>query len=144
MKALSVKQPWAWAIVNGFKPIENRTRRTNHRGDILIHAGLDHAGDASWRAVRAALSRAGEDPDELPDLEVLATGGIVGRARLVDVITHSSSPWFTGPYGYVFTKPEPLKLIPWPGQLGVFEIPDHVLDRAEIKGPPMAQASLGL
>ncbi len=38
IKALSIKQPWAWAIVNGYKTIENRTWKTKFRGAFLIHA----------------------------------------------------------------------------------------------------------
>jgi hypothetical protein len=38
MKALSVCQPWAWAIVHGIKTIENRSRPTRHRGPLVIHA----------------------------------------------------------------------------------------------------------
>jgi len=38
MRALSLRQPWAWLVVNGYKEIENRSRRTNHRGALLIHA----------------------------------------------------------------------------------------------------------
>jgi ASCH domain len=40
MKALSVRQPWAWLIVQGFKGIENRTWQTSFRGTVLIHAGM--------------------------------------------------------------------------------------------------------
>src|SRR5215472_1457845 len=39
MKALSVRQPWAWLIVNGYKPVENRNWLTKFRGRLLIHAG---------------------------------------------------------------------------------------------------------
>src|SRR5437016_10859136 len=39
MKALSVRQPWAWLIVNGHKDIENRSWQTKFRGKLLIHAG---------------------------------------------------------------------------------------------------------
>jgi len=39
MRALSVKQPWAWLIVNGYKKIENRNWPTSFRGRIYIHAG---------------------------------------------------------------------------------------------------------
>ena len=39
MKALSVRQPWAWAIIHSTKNIENRVWSTIYRGDILIHAG---------------------------------------------------------------------------------------------------------
>lgn len=42
VRAITVKQPWAWAIAHGGKTIENRSRGTKFRGLILIHAG------ASW------------------------------------------------------------------------------------------------
>ncbi|WP_292721956.1 DNA cytosine methyltransferase [Nostoc sp. JL34] len=38
MKALSVRQPWAWAIIHALKNVENRGWPINYRGDILIHA----------------------------------------------------------------------------------------------------------
>jgi hypothetical protein len=38
MKALSIKHPWAWAIVHAGKDIENRTWECRYRGEILIHA----------------------------------------------------------------------------------------------------------
>ena len=38
MKALSVRQPWAWAIIYALKNIENRGWPINYRGDVLIHA----------------------------------------------------------------------------------------------------------
>ncbi|MEH1869303.1 MAG: ASCH domain-containing protein [Nostoc sp.] len=37
MKALSVRQPWAWAIIYALKNIENRGWPIHYRGDILIH-----------------------------------------------------------------------------------------------------------
>lgn len=40
MKALSVRQPWAWLIVNGYKDIENRDWSTQQRGRIWIHTGV--------------------------------------------------------------------------------------------------------
>ena len=40
MRALSIRQPWAWLIVNGHKDIENRSWRTKYRGPFLVHAGL--------------------------------------------------------------------------------------------------------
>lgn len=43
IRALTVRQPWADAIAQPSddpKRIENRTRRTNYRGGLLIHAGL--------------------------------------------------------------------------------------------------------
>lgn len=37
-RALTVCQPWAWAIVAGFKSVENRTWDTKFRGTLAIHA----------------------------------------------------------------------------------------------------------
>lgn len=39
MKALTIKQPWASLIVDGYKCYEFRSWKTNYRGKILIHAG---------------------------------------------------------------------------------------------------------
>lgn len=38
MKAISIKQPWASLIINGYKEYEFRTWKTKYRGKILIHA----------------------------------------------------------------------------------------------------------
>lgn len=38
-QAISIRQPWAWAIINGLRPVELRTWSTNFRGTIAIHAG---------------------------------------------------------------------------------------------------------
>ena len=40
MKVITIKQPYATLIAEGYKEYEFRTWRTTYRGDILIHAGL--------------------------------------------------------------------------------------------------------
>lgn len=40
MKVLTIKEPWASLIINGYKKYEFRSWKTNYRGKILIHAGL--------------------------------------------------------------------------------------------------------
>ena len=39
VRVLTVRQPWAWAIIQGGKDVENRSGPTKHRGPLLIHAG---------------------------------------------------------------------------------------------------------
>lgn len=39
MKVLTVKEPWASLIINGYKKYEFRSWKTSFRGKILIHAG---------------------------------------------------------------------------------------------------------
>ena len=50
MRMLTVRQPWAWAIMHGGKNVENRVRNLagGYRGPVAIHAGLaiDHDYDA--------------------------------------------------------------------------------------------------
>ncbi len=41
MKVITLKQPWATLIKEGYKKYEFRTWKTNYRGDILIHAGKE-------------------------------------------------------------------------------------------------------
>lgn len=38
MKVLSIQEPYATLILNGYKKIETRSWKTSYRGDILIHA----------------------------------------------------------------------------------------------------------
>lgn len=46
MKALTVKNPWAWAIVHAGKNVENRSLRTRHRGLLYIHASKAYDSQA--------------------------------------------------------------------------------------------------
>jgi len=123
--ALSVQQPWAWLIVNGFKPVENRDWSTRIRGRIYIHAGkkFDEAG---YLYVRQ------EYPEiEMPAREVFARGGIVGTATLTGCVEDSASPWFFGPYGFALADAVPTTLIPCRGMLGFFRLTPQLLGTAD-------------
>ena len=76
MKALTVRQPFAWLIVTGEKPIEFRSWRTHHRGPLLIHAGQQFDEDA---LAKLALERA-----------TLVRGAIIGVVDIVEVIRRGS------------------------------------------------------
>ena len=49
MKALTIKEPWASLIINGYKKYEFRSWKTKYRGKILIHAGMSLEKDAAKR-----------------------------------------------------------------------------------------------
>ena len=134
MKALSIRQPWAWASVQGHKPVENRTWPPRHVGPLLIHAGqvFDAEGLESMLAVFPDLR------SQLPGRWDL--GGIVGVATATQCVTNHPSRWFTGPYGLVLRDARPLPFAPWPGQLGVFSVPDSALQGIDIDGASAAQA----
>lgn len=114
MKALSIKQPWAWLIVNGIKDIENRTWKTKFRGKFLVHAskGVD-------------VKRYNELLDKgvkLPPISEFKRGGIVGEAEIVDCVEKSDSPWFLGPIGFVLINGKELPFKEYKGQLNFFEV----------------------
>src|ERR1700690_1312991 len=53
MRALSIKQPWVWAILNAGKDVENRTWTSKHRGWLALHAsGRESSGLAILHRVR--------------------------------------------------------------------------------------------
>ena len=49
MKVITIKQPWATLIAEGYKEYEFRTWNTKYRGDILIHAGKSIDKEAAKR-----------------------------------------------------------------------------------------------
>lgn len=114
---LSVRQPWAWLIVNGHKDIENRSWHTSRRGRILIHAGQRFEQAGYERVVRHM-------GIALPDKADLGRGGIVGVVEIVDVVEQASSQWFEGPYGFVLANPRPLTFVPARGRLSFFRLTD--------------------
>lgn len=113
---LSIRQPWASLIVNGHKDIENRKWQTPYRGELYIHAGAK-----SSHGAKAIIEM--EHGIELPMLKTLPHGGLIGKANLVDIVRHSSSRWFEGPYGWVLRNARRIDFIPMKGQLRLWHLP---------------------
>jgi len=120
--ALSIKQPWAWLIVNGYKDVENRTWYTKYRGELYIHSPKRMDFD-SYSLIEINFPKI-----KLPQMFNLKYGGIVGKVRLIDCIEVHDSKWFTGPYGFVFKDPVIVPFIPYRGELGLFQIKIEELD----------------
>lgn len=118
--ALSIKQPWAWAIIHAGKDIENRNWTTNFRGLVCIHAGKsgdNGISDEMIEMIQVSALRRGVMP---PGAEDLGYGGIVGVAEVVDCVDSHPSPWFFGRYGFVLRNARPVPFIPVRGALGFF------------------------
>ena len=129
MRCISIQQPWAFLIVQGYKDIENRNWNTNQRGQVLIHAGKKKDENFDWSIftelgieLPSPFARSILDGNT-PHLR----GGIVGIATIVDVVTHSRSRWFRGPYGIVLKDARPLPFVPLRGQLYFFEVPEEIV-----------------
>lgn len=118
MKALSVRQPWAWLIVNGHKDIENRCWKTHLRGEIYVHAAKGMTQDEY--AIGNVIAE--EQGVELPPFKELERGGIVGTVEIVDCVDEDPSPWFFGEFGFVLKNAKPLPFRPLKGALGFFNV----------------------
>lgn len=125
MKALTIRQPWPWLILHGGKCIENRTWPTRYRGPLAIHAAASMTR-AEWYAALMFIRERGIKPPievgyEIPMRDELELGAIIGTVEVVDCVTASPSPWFTGPYGLVLRNPVALtRPIPAKGKLGLW------------------------
>lgn len=118
MMALSIRQPWAWLIVNGYKDIENRQWRTHFRGKIYVHASKGMTDDEYIEAFVMAR----QNGVTLPPAAELERGGIVGTVEIVDCVDEDPSPWFFGEYGFLLKNPAPLPFRPYRGALGFFKV----------------------
>ncbi len=126
MKALAIKQPWASLIVSGTKRIENRTWPTRYRGPVLIHASKKKDDDElrAWLCFKKTRSFPTTGQTGLTWGQCPA-GGIIGIADLIDCLTTSDDPWFTGPYGFLLANVRPLPFHPCRGALGLFDVPGY-------------------
>lgn len=132
MKALSVKQPWAEAILSLGKDIENRNWRTTLRETIAIHASLGISkGDVDAFSMFVSDILKTETISEIRDRfydKTLPLGVIVGTVDIVDCVEEHDSPWFCGPYGFVLENPRRLvNPIEIRGSLGFWEVPDKLV-----------------
>lgn len=146
MRILTVRQPWAWAIIHGGKTVENRLGNIagRYRGPVAIHASLTFdpyaVGDPTL--LQALSDRAPADED----LEVL--GHIIGVVDLIG--SHRALGWNPGevnqcgPSGMCspwarreqwhleMVRPRPLlEAIPYQGALGLRDLPAGVVSAIE-------------
>lgn len=129
MKAITICQPWAWAIVEGYKHVENRTWPTKHRGRLLIHAGKSTRW---WRNGCESLLAHGIEP---PEKENVQWGSIIGFAQLVDCLLIESEtigldnseaaeiPFAYGPHCWILHDAQRFESpIAYCGKQGLFEV----------------------
>ena len=118
MRALTVKQPSAWAIIHArpVKDVENRSAPVSYRGGLLIHAGLKYDAAAEQRLRDLGI----ELPDEFEH------GGILGRVELVDVVRDSASAFaIPGQWHWILANPQPLPFRPCRGHQHLFTVVDE-------------------
>lgn len=141
MRALTVQQPWAWAIIHGGKTVENRSRNVAgaYRGPVAIHASLtvDTAAfdDPTMWAALAPFRDHGPDAPTSDRLD--AVGVFLGVVDLVGSHTPTAlcgSPWEDPDAGahLVLVNPRPLEQpIPYRGRLGLWTPDPFVVEQLQ-------------
>lgn len=113
--ALSVRQPWAHAIVHLGKDLENRSARYGHRGLTLIHASAGMTPEEYGKAREFMQARGLISDGGLPYRQVMERGGIIGAVEIIDAVDQHPSPWWMGPRALVLKGARPIPFIPCKG-----------------------------
>ena len=135
MKALSIRQPWAWLICAGYKDIENRDwslpKSFYLPQRIYVHAGnkVDDEGAVWLWENKERLGIQGV-VKEWTDICNFWTGSfLIGQVDILKQISSESLEWlgyprwFAGRYGFLLANPVLFHTpIPYKGQLGFFEV----------------------
>jgi hypothetical protein len=94
MKALSIKQPLAYLIAAGIKPIENRTWPTKFRGRIFIQAsGGKYKVDATDLLSHEQLELLDENQKNIMIQERFERYAIIGEVDIIDCVINHESIW---------------------------------------------------
>jgi len=94
LKAISIKQPWAYLLASGIKDIENRSWKTNYRGTVLIHTGAKY-----MKMINPNNIFTNEQWNYLSDtqkrlvMSSLPTSAIIGSMEIVDCVKNNNSIW---------------------------------------------------
>jgi hypothetical protein len=132
MKILTLRQPWAWAVLSPIanKDVENRFWPTKYRGPVGIHA----AKGMTKREFEIAKNfMLGIGVPLVPNPDEMYFGHILGVVEIVDCVQDSPSLWYEGAevfgknnYGFVLRNATPLSHpIPHKGMLS-FWTPKNV------------------
>ena len=111
--ALSLPPLLAWAVAHGHCDVVNFTKTQVQRGAMRPELVCIRSSRLLTRADYAAgaqmLLNHGVRP---PEARFIACGGIVGVARVVEIVTSRQSPWWNaarGAMGLVFAEATPLQ-----------------------------------
>ena len=124
MKVITIKQPFATLIAEGYKEYEFRTWKTSYRGELYIHAGL------------------GIDKEAMKRFEYLhldyPQGVILAKCKMIDcveidekmkkllkekdeIVYRGAIQSKKNEYGFQLTEVEKIKEIPAKGKLSIWE-----------------------
>ena len=140
MRCLSLHQPWATLVVSGEKVYETRGWKTEHRGLLVIHASKKFSEVVrdlcQQEPFRSSLKKAGYS-----SVSDLPLGKLIGVVQLEDCLPVETialptdakerhyGDYRAGRWAWKLSHPTPLVVpIPYPGHLGLFDVPDTLLE----------------
>jgi hypothetical protein len=131
VQAISVRQPLAWAIARGHRPLSNQPLSTGYRGSLLIHASM-RVDLNCCELIRSA----GWDPGD----PLAALGAVIAVAELSDVCSPGvreaacrCGAWAeTDAFHWRLSalRPLPRPIISSFGRLGLWEPPPGLVNNA--------------
>lgn len=136
MKALSIRQPWAWLIVNGYKDIENRSwwpPAKLHGQRILIHAGQTKLTQSDYDVFLDIIKqhKIKNYPKSVDQFEY---GALVGSAVLVNAVDDSKSDWAAeDSVHFILSDAEKMEPVSVKGQLNFFDPYKQAAEKSEGK-----------
>lgn len=134
VRVLSVRQPWAASIIWFGKDRENRTRRMNYRGPLLIHSSLPEPVWGEFLTVRdtAVMPPAWTDERRTRGA-ILGMVTVTGCHHADDCFQGFKVPWrerYCSPWAHLgkfhieLSEPRPLpEPVPCKGKLGLWRLP---------------------
>lgn len=135
MKALSVKQPWAFLIGGGEKTIELRSWATDYRGQILICASQSERD--AWVIVDGK-------QHQLPPGVMMCVADLVDVRRLDDTEENRVDAYIDeippDTYGWFLENIRHVRLKPVSGRLRLFDVPDDEIEYVDDKYDFFAEA----
>ncbi len=155
-RALSIRQPWAWAILHAGKDVENRRwknytryleREEGAHREVYIHASQRPGPTQMQRETEEFIAFCRERGIKLPDgaepgkltLRDLFRdcGGIVGAAKIIATRANGdspSNPWaIAGCVGLVLADVRPLPFVECKGALGFWKVPADVQAKLSVR-----------
>lgn len=136
MKALSLTQPWATAIMLGVKTIETRSWSTNYRGIIAIHAAAGFPKYArQFAEQQIVLGRLRRQ--EFPLGVIIGFVNLASVKRTEEVVSflldseRDFGDYTPGRFAWMFDKCHPLptdRFIRCKGSLGLWTVPAGLVE----------------